>query len=377
MSAPCENSACFSTIFDKPVLLPLKRAIITFMNLKEHLASLTRRGELWKPEKDGVRCFACGHRCFIPTGFSGICKVRFNDKNELRVPWGYVAGTQIDPIEKKPFFHVLPGASTLSFGMLGCDFHCSYCQNWITSQALRDSSALSPPIGTSAEEIIQLGKKYGASIFTSTYNEPLITSEWAVHIFSETHRLGFKNAYVSNGNATEEVLDYLRPHVDFYKVDLKGFDDRHYRSLGGVLSNVTKTVQDVFRRGFWLEVVTLIIPGFNDGDDELKRLTHFLASVSPHIPWHATAYHPDYKMRDRDATPIDTLFRAAEIATAAGLKFVYLGNRPGNVGEWENTRCPKCRVTLVERHGYRIVHNRITGNNCPDCGEAIPGYWIS
>lgn len=334
----------------------------------------TQRGELWKSENNAIRCFACGHRCFIPPDRDGICKVRFHRDGELRVPWGYVAGIQVDPIEKKPFFHALPGEKALSFGMLGCDFHCGYCQNWLTSQVLRDQNAQSLPRDTDAETVIELAKRHQARVLTSTYNEPLITSEWACEIFRKGHELGFKTSYVSNGNATPEVLGYIRPHVDLYKVDLKGFDDKHYRSLGGVLANVTRSIEQIHALGFWLEVVTLIIPGFNDSDREMTELTAFLASVSPDIPWHATAYHPDYKMREA-ATSLEALLRAAEIGTAAGLKFVYLGNRPGQVGEWENTRCPKCRTTLIERVGFKVLSNLVQSGKCSQCSSKIPGVW--
>ena len=185
----------------------------------------------------------------------------------------------------------------------------------------------------------------------STYNEPLITSEWAVAVFSEAKRRGLSTAYVSNGNGTPEVLDFIRPWVDFYKVDLKSMDDHRYRELGGVRDNVLDSIRAIFDRGIWLEVLTLVIPGFNDSEDELTRAARFLASVSRDVPWHVTAFHPDYKMNDREATPVETLLRAAEIGTSEGLRYVYLGNLPGRVGPWENTRCPNCRTTLVTRRG--------------------------
>ncbi len=346
--------------------------------LKQSLLERTRPGALWKPEKDdAVRCFACGHRCFIPKGFDGICKVRSNVKGELLVPWGYAGGIQVDPIEKKPFFHALPGRLALSFGMLGCDLHCSYCQNWVTSQALRDPLATARPQDVTPEALVTAAKRHGARVITSTYNEPLITSEWAVEIFKHARPEGLVTSYVSNGNATPEVLEYLRPWVDLYKIDLKGFDDKHYRQLGCVLRTVTDSIRRVHALGFWMEIVTLLIPGFNDGEDEIKKLCEFLVSVSPLIPWHATAYHPDYKMQE-GATSLDTLFRAAEIGRAAGLKYVYLGNAPGRVGEWENTRCAGCGVTLIERRGFHIVKNLVgTSGSCPECHETIPGFWAN
>ncbi len=238
--------------------------------LARTLSELTRDGEIYDRLPGGaVRCHACGHRCFIPDGRPGICKVRFNEAGVLKVPWGYVGALQVDPVEKKPFFHVLPGALALSFGMLGCDFHCAYCQNWITSQAIRDPDALSEPERVTPEGLAALAGRHGAAIIASTYNEPLITSEWAVAIFREARRAGRICAYISNGNGTPRVLEYIRPWVDLYKIDLKSFRDRNYRSLGGTLQNVLDTIGQVHRLGFWLEVVTLLIPGFNDSDGEI------------------------------------------------------------------------------------------------------------
>ncbi len=502
--------------------------------LAELLARHTREGELYeKLPHQRVRCVACGHRCLIPPGQQGVCRVRFNEGGSLRVPHGYVAALQLDPVEKKPFFHALPGARALSFGMLGCDFHCAYCfvpgtevattggarkidalfagagvvyetdsdavaigegldvlthrgrvrrvrgvfrhhyrgplmsilpkggseihatpdheflvtaraargvrppsffmpasgvtpefdlleplsdgtlrkrpidetkvlsydgpvynleveedhsylvqgaavhncQNWLTSQALRDPEVTSEPTTMSAGDIVRAAKRNGARIVTSTYNEPLITSEWAVDVFREAKAAGLVCSYVSNGNGTPEVLDYLKPWVSLYKVDLKSFRDRHYRELGGTLERVLWTIRRLHELGIWVEIVTLVIPGFNDSDEELQDVARFLVSVSPEIPWHVTAFHKDYKMTDPDDTDVATLVRAAEIGTAAGLHFVYAGNIPGAVGPWENTYCPGCRALLVERLGYRVLQNRIAAGACPDCARKIPGFW--
>jgi len=345
--------------------------------LRAELLGRTERGKLWEPLENGaLRCVACGHRCRIPLDFDGICKVRHNVGGELRVPWGYAGGIQLDPIEKKPFFHALPGVSALSFGMLGCDFHCAYCQNWMTSQSLRDLKADAKPQDVSASGLVDLALDHGARVMTSTYNEPLITSEWAAEIFRIAREKGLWTSYVSNGNGTPEVLEFIRPLVDFYKVDLKGFRDKSYRTLGGVLANVTDTIGRLYEMGFWLEIVTLLIPGFNDGADEIRDLTKFLAGVSRSIPWHVTAFHPDYKMTDRDRTSADSVLRAAEQGKEAGLDFVYAGNLPGRVGDWESTYCPKCRSRVVERLGFRVLENRMRGNQCPDCAAVIPGVWI-
>jgi pyruvate formate lyase activating enzyme len=326
--------------------------------------------------KDRIRCYACGHQCPIPEGAAGVCKVRFVEDGRLHVPWGYVGGVQCDPIEKKPFFHAHPGALAYSFGMLGCDLHCSYCQNWVTSQALRDPQAVSPPVQAVPEALVADARRLGARVVVSTYNEPLITAEWAVEIFKHARAGGLMTGFVSNGNGTERVLDYIRPHIDLYKVDLKSFDDRHYRQLGGRLEPILWTIRRLHEMGLWVEIVTLLIPGFNDDPDELRRLTEFIASVSPHMPWHVTAFHKDYRMSDPENTTPEMLMRAADIARAAGLKYVYAGNIPGRVGDLEDTRCHQCSALLIERYGYLIRSYRLTpAGTCPGCGTAIPGRW--
>ena len=337
----------------------------------------TREGELWEPLPDGrLRCYACGHRCVIPSGQRGICKVRYNAEGRLRVPWGYVAGLQLDPVEKKPFFHAYPGAKALSFGMLGCDLHCAYCQNALTSQTLRDPAMGVPPQDVTPGEIVAAAKRSGARILTSTYNEPLITSEWAVEVFRAAKPAGLVCSYVSNGNATPEVLDYLRPWVDLYKVDLKSFRDPSYRKLGGVLQTILDSIRLIHAKGFWLEIVTLVVPGLNDSDEELADAARFIASVSPDIPWHVTAFRPDYRMRDREDTSARTLIGAAELGVAAGLRYVYAGNLPGRVGPFEHTYCPGCRTPVIRRLGFRVLESRLTsGGRCASCGVGIPGRW--
>lgn len=327
------------------------------------------------PGKGEVVCLACGHRCVIRDGRAGICKVRVNEGNRLLVPWGYVAALQADPIEKKPFFHVLPGATALSFGMLGCDYHCGYCQNWLTSQAGRDPEAVSPITPLSPERLVDLAVEAGAPIIASTYNEPLITTEWALDVFRPAKGRGLRTAYVSNGNGTPEVLAHIRPWVDCYKVDLKGFSQEEYRKLGGQLAGVLDTIRRLVAMGFWVEVVTLLVPGFNDGESELVALTEFLASVSPDLPWHVTAFHKDYKMLAPDNTTARALVRAAEIGRRSGLRYVYAGNLPGRVGPYEHTWCPGCGAAVIERSGYRILRNALADGACSRCGTAIPGLW--
>jgi pyruvate formate lyase activating enzyme len=346
------------------------------LTLKSILQDHTAEGELYKRLDNGwVLCYACGHRCKIKPGRDGICKVRFNRDGKLFVPRGYAAGIQLDPIEKKPFFHAFPGRSALSFGMLGCDYHCSYCQNWITSQTMRDPAAIAQPEVIEPERIVELALVYKSPILVSTYNEPLITSEWAVEVLKLAKPYGIHGAYVSNGNATPEVIDYIRPYVDLYKVDLKGFNDRKYRQLGGQLTVVLDAIHLLKEKGFWLEIVTLIVPGFNDDPAELKGIAQFIASVSPEIPWHVTAFHRDYRMTENSNTSARGLIDAVNIGREAGLYFVYAGNLPGSVSNLENTYCHKCGELLVERDGFRIVNNYLIDGLCKACKTRIPGVW--
>ncbi len=348
--------------------------------LAEVLDPMTVEGVLYERLPDNaVRCFACGHRCLIREGRRGICQARFNQGGELRVPWGYVAALQSDPIEKKPFFHVLPGSNALTFGMLGCDFHCGYCQNWVTSQALRDPAS-DASIGSvrkvTPKGMVELAHRTRASVVVSSYNEPLITSEWAVGIFKEAKDAGLMCAYVSNGNNTPEVMEYIRPYISAYKVDLKCMQEKNYHKLGGVLKNTLDGIQRARDLGLWVEIVTLIIPGFNDSTEELWDAARFLAGVSKDIPWHVTAFHKDYKMTDPDNTDARTLLRAAEIGREAGLRYVYAGNLPGEVDEYEHTYCSGCSELLIERIGYIILDYRLTASGaCPRCGTKVPGLW--
>jgi pyruvate formate lyase activating enzyme len=250
------------------------------------------------------------------------------------------------------------------------------CQNWVTSQALRDPVAGTGPKDIEPEELTALALREHAPVVVSTYNEPLITSEWAKEVMTPAKAAGLLCGFVSNGNATEEVLDFIRPLVSLYKIDLKSFNDKHYRSLGAPLEHILEGIRLVHRKGFWLEIVSLLIPGFNDDEAELRDMARFLRSISPDIPWHVTGFHDDYKMNDQGDTPASTLIRAAEIGTEVGLHFVYAGNRPGRVGEWENTRCSSCARTLIRRQSFRVLECSVGHDGaCPGCGTKLPGVW--
>ena len=349
------------------------------MNTSFQPDPFSQAGSLYESLDDQtVRCLACAHRCLIKPGKRGVCLMRRNEGGRLMVPNGYVAGAQMDPIEKKPLAHFLPGSQVLTFGMLGCNFHCEFCQNWYSSQSLRDPQAAGMqdvhPI--SAQKLVELAERNGAMSIASSYNEPTITLEWAAEIFKLAKARGLKTAMVSNGFATPEALRYIRPWLDALKVDLKSMQEAQYKRMGGRLQPVLDTIRLARELGLWVEVVTLVIPGFNDSTEELWQAGRFLASVSTDIPWHVTAYHPDYHMLEGGPTPAETLQRAAEIGQEAGLRYVYAGNLPGRVGSLEDSFCPKCSTLLIQRRGYRILKQSVTPEGkCPGCGETIAGVF--
>lgn len=360
-----------------PQLVNLRKPLAGDVPTAQVIDPLVRQGELYRSLADGqVQCYSCGHECKIKPGARGICQVRYNLDGKLYVPYGYVAALNCDPTEKKPFFHIYPGSDTLTFGMLGCDLHCSYCQNWDISQALRDANAGRDVVSVTPQQVVEMGLRYGATCVASSYNEPLITSEWAVAIFKEAKAAGLTCMYVSNGNATREVLEYIRPYTDGYKIDLKTMNDKNYRKLGAVLENVLEGVRMVYEMGFWVEIVTLVVPGFNSSLDELREAARFIKSVSPDIPWHVTAFHKDYRMHDPDNTDARLLMQAAEIGYEEGLRYVYAGNLPGRVGRFEHTYCPQCQMALIERLGYVITDYHITAEGtCPHCQTPVAGIW--
>lgn len=323
-----------------------------------------------------VRCFACGHRCLITEGQSGICHVRFNRGGKLWVPKNYVAACRSHSVEINTIFHVKPGAQALTFGMFGCDFHCPYCQNWTLSQALRDRRAIDEvPQPLSAHALVDQALAAGCQVVCSAYNEPLITSEWAAEVFQAAKSKGLITAFISDGNATEEVLNYLRPWLDVFRVDLKAGTPEHYRTLGGRLEVVWRSLEMAWRLGFWVEVVTLLVPFFNDDLAEIRSIVQHLTAISVDIPWHVNAFYPNYKMQDRSATSVQLLSLAASAAYAQGLKYVYVGNAPGLVPGFERTYCPQCKTPVIERYGYDTIKSKLISGACPHCRTPIPGIW--
>ncbi len=341
---------------------------------------------LYEKLNDGrVRCSACKHRCVINDGKTGICATRANINGKLYLlTYGHPAAVNIDPIEKKPFFHVYPGSKLFSIGTFGCNFRCDFCQNWDLSQFPKKESMLigekakvlieRNSISLEPEEAVEKAILYGADGFAFTYNEPTIFSEYAESIAEIANRKGLFNVFVSSGYETPEALDYLK-HINFFKIDLKGFSDEFYRKhCGTKFEYVLETIKEIWKKRNYIEIVSLIIPGENDSDEELRGMASFIAELDKRIPWHITRFHPDYLLRNKPETPIETLEKAWKIGKEEGLEYVYIGNVPGH--EKESTYCPRCGNVLVERYGFYINKNVITEDGkCPYCGYKIFGHW--
>lgn len=334
-----------------------------------------------------VKCECCRHGCVVLPGHSGVCGVRKNIDGELflRV-YGKAIAVHVDPIEKKPFYHFMPGAKAFSFGTIGCNFRCKFCQNWDISQAINavrerykkpDESEV--VIGKLCDEGQDLSPKSAVSyckennipIIAYTYNEPTIFTEYAHDCAVLAKKSGIKNVYVTNGYESLRCLKYMKNWCDAMNIDIKGFSEKFYSEVcGAKLSGVLDTVKAAYKLGIWIECTTLVIPGLNDSDGELKGIAEFIARVSADIPWHVTAFHPDYKMMDREETSEKILEKAYTLGKNAGLKFVYTGNV---FGGHENTYCPKCDELLIERSGMSCFKNVVKSGKCPKCDERIPG----
>ena len=324
-----------------------------------------------------VHCGLCRFRCLIEDGRRGNCGVRENRGGILyTLVYGRAVAEQVDPIEKKPLFHFQPGSTSYSVATVGCNFHCSHCQNYSISKPVAENVSTAgnelPP-----EEIVRKALASGCSSISYTYTEPTIFYEYAYDTAVLARRAGLKNVFVTNGYITPEALAHLSPWLDAANIDLKGYSEKFYREVVHArLAEVLDCIVDYKRRGIWLELTTLLIPGFNDSDLELTRLARFIADqVGVGTPWHVTQFYPTYKLTDVPRTPVETLRRARRIGLDAGLRYVYEGNIPGEGGE--NTYCPGCCDLLIRRYGFYIEENRILDGNCPACGTHIDGVELS
>ncbi|MBW2066196.1 MAG: AmmeMemoRadiSam system radical SAM enzyme [Deltaproteobacteria bacterium] len=321
-----------------------------------------------------VRCFLCNHGCLIKDGARGICEVRENQGGSLiSLVYAKVIARHVDPIEKKPLFHFLPGSKSYSIATVGCNFRCTFCQNADISQLPSDHGQIwGEDMGP--EALVNEAVKSGSATIAYTYTEPTIYFELAL----DTARLavsgGIKNIFVTNGYMTEEALREIYPHLHGANVDLKSFTEKFYKErCGAKLDPVKKTLGLMKDMGVWLEITTLLIPGLNDSRQELEQLAKFIAELSPDIPWHISRFHPTYRLLDAPPTPPDSIRRARDIGYEAGLRYVYPGNVPGDEGE--KTFCHACGKVLIDRFGFYVRQNRITQGRCPDCNAEIPGVW--
>jgi pyruvate formate lyase activating enzyme len=330
-----------------------------------------------KLEDQKVECFLCSHRCVIAEGKRGICHVRENRCGTLHtLVYGRLIARHIDPIEKKPLYHLLPGSLSYSIATVGCNFRCRFCQNADIAQFPADRGGAIRGDSVKPEEVVKAAERAGCRSISYTYTEPTIFFEFALETARLANSRGLRNVFVTNGYMTAEALDMIAPVLDAANVDLKAFSRKFYKDIcGAKLEHVQATLRNMKSIGVFVEVTTLIVPGLNDDPDELKALAGFLAQdLGRDTPWHISRFHPTYRLTDRPPTPVKTLQLVREIGRAAGLKYVYTGNVPGDPGE--NTSCPACGEMLIERWGFQVQRSRLKDGRCVPCVENIKWVWL-
>ncbi len=322
------------------------------------------------PQKEKIVCLLCQHYCQLSENQVGVCGVNKNENGELRtLVYGHPSALNVDPVEKKPLYHLLPGTTALSLGTVGCNFKCPFCQNWQISQ----EHSVDTSVTILPERMVEMAIESGASSIAYTYNEPTIFYPYAKDIGVIAKEKGLKNIFVTNGFESPEVVKDMASWLDAANVDLKSWDEAYYKKvLKGGLEAVKDTLRSMVREGIWVEVTTLLIEGENDSQADLEAMASFIANdLGVHIPWHLSAFHPDYKMQDHQYTKLHTLERAKKIAKDAGLLYVYMGNVPVH----GDTYCPDCNTLLIDRTGYAIAQNSLVDGHCPKCNKAIEGVW--
>jgi pyruvate formate lyase activating enzyme len=336
-----------------------------------------------KRENGAAQCYLCAHRCRIQPEHRGLCAVRENRDGTLySLVYGQVISQAVDPIEKKPLYHFLPGSTSYSIATPGCNFRCQWCQNWQISQAPQGAEAVEVP-EVPPERIVAAARRFGCASISYTYTEPTIFFEYAYDVARLAREHGIANVFVTNGYMTPECLELLGqregggPLLAAANVDLKAWNDEFYRRYAGArLEPVLESLRLMKQAGIWVEVTTLLIPGLNDAEDELRGLAQFLShDLGPETPWHVTRFHPDFRMGNIGPTPTATLRMARQIGLDAGLQHVYEGNIPGTDGE--NTYCPGCGCEVVSRYGFRVLENRAAEGVCPECRAPLPGVWVA
>jgi pyruvate formate lyase activating enzyme len=354
-----------------------RRLAIAYDGLQARLAQerFTIAGALnYSAGAGRLRCVACAHRCVIAPGAAGACGVRNNHHGVLRVPFGYVARRYVRAVETNTIFHLVPGSRALTFGMFGCDLRCPYCHNHQISQALRDGPTNEEPVAISAHELVSEALASGARVLCAAYNEPMISVEWVASVFEAARAQGLLTAVVSDGHSTPEALRYLRPYADVFRVDLKAHDEATYKRLGGRHQPVLDSISLARELGYWVEVVTLVVPGLNQERGALAKIGGQLRDISPDIPWHINGFVPRYRLSEREPTSSQFLMLTAGAAYVAGSKYVYVGNAP-SCSELAHTRCPECHRVLVQRSDYTTTQLTLRDNTCDACQTPIPGLW--
>ena len=321
-------------------------------------------------DKDKITCLLCRHYCQMREGQVGVCGVNKNVGGELKtLVYGHPIALNVDPVEKKPLYHLLPGTTALSFGTVGCNFKCPFCQNWDISQ----ETHINKDIEVSPQQMVDLALEHNCKSIAYTYNEPTIFYPYAKDIGVIARENGLKNIFVSNGFETPEIIKDMPSWLDAANIDLKSWNKEYYKKvLKGGLEAVKDTLRLMAHEGIWVEVTTLIIKGENDSDKDLEEMATFIADdLGRQVPWHLSAFHPDYKMKNHEYTGIETLERASAIGKKAGLYYVYMGNVPVH----GDTYCPNCGELLIDRTGYSVTINRLKDGRCPKCGRKIEGVW--
>jgi pyruvate formate lyase activating enzyme len=331
---------------------------------------------LWEAdEQQTVRCHLCGHECVIAEGKYGRCRVRQNVGGTLLTRnYEAVVAVNVDPIEKKPLFHFLPGTRSLSVAAAGCNFQCAFCQNWQISQSPRDGRRMGGQ-AVSPEQIVSAAVNYDCASISYTYTEPTVFFELAYDSATRAARRGLKNCFVSNGYMTPRAVEKIAPVLDAINVDLKAFRDETYRRvMKARLEPVLTCLKALSAAGVWLEVTTLVVPGMNDSEEELRDIATFIAGqLGPHVPWHVSRFHGDYNMTSAPTTPIETLRKACALGQEAGLRYIYCGNVTGQADE--RTYCPACGQAVIDRAGFHVRGIALRGGACAHCGHPIDGVW--
>jgi pyruvate formate lyase activating enzyme len=337
---------------------------------------MIREAMLYQPLPDlQVSCNLCYHNCQIAPGKFGICGVRENREGKLvtRI-YGDIIAAHVDPIEKKPLYHFLPGSISFSIATIGCNFRCPFCQNWQISQASKGEDVFDRGHKYSPQDVVSATKKHRCQSISYTYTEPTIYFEYAYDTAKLAKKQGLANVFVTNGYMQPEALRTIQPYLDACNVDLKAFDEDFYKEMCGAhLQPVLDSIQLMKQLDIWVEITTLIIPGRNDEEQELTQIARFIRDVDPSIPWHISRFHPDYKYTDSAATSVDTLRMARSIGKREGLRFIYIGNV---IGESEGTACPNCGKILIPRRGFAVSESKVRDGKCPFCGTAISGVFM-